>query len=191
MANGSWLLSAGVSLGLVGVALGMSGCTKTVAPTTGSPQPQFRLTASVQDLMEGLVDPSADALWDSVAYIANTAGIEDRRPRTDAEWNAVRVNAINLIEAANLLGMPGRRVTPGKTAGPGELTPAEIQQRIDDGHDTFVQFTHVLQDAGARALTAIDAKDPQGLMDAGGVIDEACEACHVTYWYPNQNRPGT
>lgn len=191
MANRSWILIARVSLGMVGVALGMTGCAKTAAPVTHSPQPQFRLAASIQDLMEGLVDTSADALWDSVAYIASTSGIEDRRPKTDAEWNAVRVSALNLIEAANLLSMPGRRVTLRSAAGPGELAPAEIQQRIDAGHDAFVQFAHVLQDAGARALTAIDLHDPQGLMDAGGVIDEACEACHVTYWYPNQNRPGT
>jgi hypothetical protein len=24
------------------------------------------------------------------------------------------------------------------------------------------------------------------LMNAGGVIDAACEACHVVYWYPKQ-----
>jgi hypothetical protein len=33
-------------------------------------------------------------------------------------------------------------------------------------------------------LDAIDAKDPQRLFDVGGEIDEACEACHLVYWYP-------
>ncbi len=140
--------------------------------------------------MEGLVDPSADALWDSVAYIATTAGTEDRRPRTADEWKAVRISAVNLIEAANLLGMQGRRVGSRSATGPGELALPDIQRHIDASHDAFVQFASALQDAGTRALTAIDAQDAQGLMDAGGVIDEACEACHVTYWYPNQNRPG-
>jgi len=54
----------------------------------------------------------------------------------------------------------------------------------------MAQFARNLQDAGLKALSAIEAKDTQGLMDAGGTIDEACEACHVTYWYPHQNRPG-
>jgi hypothetical protein len=187
----SWILSLGISLPLVGVALGAVGCARPAAPVASVPQPQFRLTATIQDLMEGLVDPSADALWDSVAYIATTAGTEDRRPRTAGEWKAVRVSAVNLIEAANLLSMPGRRVALRSAAGPGELAPPEIQRRIDASHGAFVQFAHALQDAGTRALAAIDAKDAQGLMDTGGVIDEACEACHVTYWYPNQNRPGT
>jgi hypothetical protein len=152
--------------------------------------------------MDGIIDPAADVLWDSVAYIATPKGVEDRQPRTDDEWKTVRNSAITLIEAANLLSMPGRRVgaahapadaPSGADAPPalGELSHAEIQQRIDATHEAFAQFARNLQDAGLKALAAIAAKDAQGLMDAGGTIDEACEACHVTYWYPNQNRPGT
>ncbi|GAC1452453.1 MAG: hypothetical protein PVS2B3_05920 [Steroidobacteraceae bacterium] len=143
--------------------------------------------------MEGFIDPSADALWDSVAFIATPSGTEDRRPRTDAEWQAVRTSAIRLIEAANLLGMPGRRVAVDSPAGappaPGELSHDEIQQRIGATHEGFVQFARHLQDAGLKALAAIDARNPQGLLEAGGAIDEACEACHITYWYPDQKRP--
>lgn len=140
--------------------------------------------------MDGQIDPEADALWDAVAFIASTSGTEDRRPRTDEEWRAVRLHAVSLIEATNLLSMPGRRVNDGGLpVGLGELSSAQMQQRIDSNHNNFVRFAQVLQAAGLRALAAIDAKDPQALMDAGGVIDEACEACHVTYWYPNQARP--
>ena len=81
-----------------------------------------------------------------------------------------------------------------KTVGGGVLAfyalTAQITLAPPPGQ-TFTQFARNLQDAASKALTAIDARNPQGLMDAGGVIDEACEACHVTYWYPNQNRPGT
>jgi hypothetical protein len=189
---------------LPGALLGIAGCSPNPGSVTTQPgpasqtSPPYRLTATVQDLMEGIVDPSADVLWDSVAYIATKKGVEDRQPRTDEEWKTVRYSAITLIEAANLLSMPGRSVAathnPTVTDTPpglGELSHAEIQQRIDSTHDSFIQFARNLQDAALKALTAIDAKNAQGLMDAGGVIDEACEACHVTYWYPNQNRPGT
>jgi hypothetical protein len=168
--------------------------TQTVqqAQATG----QYRLTATIQQLMDGIIDPCADVLWDSVAYIATAKGVEDRQPRTDEEWKTVRNSAITLIEAANLLSMPGRRVaaTHGPTDTPpgnGELSHAEMQQRIDSTHDSFTQFARNLQDAALKALSAIEAKDAQGLMDAGGTIDEACEACHMTYWYPHQNRPGS
>ena len=145
--------------------------------------------------MEGIIDPSADVLWDSVAYVASTRGIEDRQPRTEEEWKKVRYGAITLIEGANLLSMPGRKVAAdalhAAQAGTGELTLTEIQQRVDSSHAAFVQLARNLQDAGLKALAAIEAKDAPALMDAGGRIDEACEACHVTYWYPDQKRPGT
>jgi len=199
---------------LAGATVGITACSPNAPPGKKSEpialsgasaqhaqqSEQYRLTATVQDLMDGIIDPSADVLWDSVAYIATTKGIEDRQPRTDDEWKKVRYGAITLIEGANLLSMPGRRVagdpadgTPpakGASVGTGELTHAEIQQRIDSSHAAFVQFARNLQDAGLKALAAIKAKDATALMDAGGRIDEACEACHVTYWYPNQNRPG-
>jgi len=142
--------------------------------------------------MLGRIDPAADALWGSVAFIESPSGTEDRRPRTDAEWGAVRTHTMNLIEATKLLGIPGRTVRSGNSpAGPGELSSAVIQKKIDADQDSFVRLAGLLQDAGLKALTAIDARNVQGLMDAGGVIDEACEACHAKYWYPNQHRPGS
>ena len=38
-------------------------------------------------------------------------------------------------------------------------------------------------------LTAIDGRNIQGMLDAGERIDEVCEACHSTFWYPNQVIP--
>ncbi len=171
-------------------ALCASGSSRSAAAVPVSPPPQFLLTATIQDLMQGVVDPAADALWDSVAYIASTSGTLDRRPRSAAEWQAVRLHAVTLIEATNLLKLPGRPVkTVNSPVGVGELAPAEIGKRIAASPDTFARFADVLRAAGQKALAAIDAKDAQGLMDAGGVIDEACEACHLTYWYPDQYRP--
>ena len=175
-------------------ALTVAGCAKQQAATSVPPTPQYQLTATVHDLMEGLIDPSADTLWDSVAYIASAAGVEDRQPRTAEQWQAVRTAAVNLIEGANLLIMPGRVVAIDPPASPpqpglGELSHAQIQKRIDANHEALVQLAHGLQSAGMQALAAIDARNAQSLMDSGATIDSACEACHVTFWYPNQRRP--
>ncbi len=141
--------------------------------------------------MLGRIDPAADALWDSVATIVSAAGIEERRPRTAAEWQAVRRQAVSLIETTSLLGMPGRRVADKAAApGLGELSVAEIQRRIGASHEAFVGFASALRVAGQQALAAIDARDPRRLMDAGGVIDAACEACHLSFWYPPPTQPG-
>jgi len=151
--------------------------------------PQHPLT--IQELMDTRVDPSADVLWDSVAFIASAKGEEDRRPRTPAEWDAVRQGALALIKAVDELSRSGRRVASvEKNPGPGELPAPAIQRRIDADPAAFARHARVLKSAAQKALAAIDAKDADALMNAGGLIDEACEACHVIYWYPHQAQLG-
>jgi hypothetical protein len=166
-----------------------SSSPQTAAPAAkpAALAPDFRLTGTIKDLMDGVVDPSADYLWDSVATIVTRKGIEERRPRTDEDWKNVRRRAIALVEAPNLLMMEGRKVArPGeKSENPGiELGPEQIQEILDGDRATFIQRAHALQDAGLKALAAIDRKDVDGLSDAGEAIDEACEQCHLKYWYP-------
>ena len=58
------------------------------------PQPQYRVTATVKDIMDSMVDPIADVIWNSTATIVTYAGIEERQPRTDEDWAKVRQAAI-------------------------------------------------------------------------------------------------
>lgn len=151
----------------------------------------FRLKASIRELMDSEVDPAADFIWASVASISTRAGLEERQPRTDEEWLEVRRHAITLIEATNLLVMKGRRVSAKyePAAGAGELDTDQVQQKIDANRVAFVALAQRLQDTGLQTLAAIDAKDAAALFDLGGTIDDACESCHVTFWYPNLTLP--
>ena len=96
---------------------------------------QFQATSSVREIMQSIVAPSAQGLWDSVGTISNSKGTFDLAPHTDAEWAAVRRNAVTLVESANLLLIHGRHVAPegaatlkADDADPGtELQPAEIE----------------------------------------------------------------
>ena len=153
------------------------------------PQPEYQTTATIKDIMDSMVDPNADYLWESVATIVTAAGTEERAPRTEQDWITLRRHTIPLIEATNLLQMPGRRVAkPGeKSENPGiELGPEEIEAVINQDRAAFIDFAHGLHDAVLPALKAIEAKDVKGLSDAGEKIDTACENCHLKYWYPNQ-----
>ena len=47
------------------------------------------------DLMDSMVDPSADIIWESVATNVTATGKEDKQPRTPEEWAAVRRGAPN------------------------------------------------------------------------------------------------
>ncbi len=167
-------------------------CAEAAAPAAApapaaTPADPSQPSLTIQELMDARIDPSADVLWDSVAFIASAKGEEDRRPRTPAEWDTVRQSALALIAAVNDLSMPGRKVASiDKEPGPGELRASEIQRRIDANPHAFARHARVLESAAKKALTAIDAQDADALMSAGGLIDEACEACHLIYWYPNQ-----
>ena len=90
-------------------------------------------TATIKDIMDSMVDPSADFLFDSVAQIADEHGITEKAPHTDEEWQEVRRRAIQLLEAPNLLVMKGRKVArPGdKSENPGDRAAA----RADPGAD--------------------------------------------------------
>lgn len=141
--------------------------------------------------MDAMVDPSADYLFDAVAQIADENGVREKAPQTDEEWKEARRRAVQLLEAPNLLVMPGRRAAlpHERSQNPQiELQPEEIQKLIDADRVTFVSRARQLQDAAQAAVQAIDAKNAKGLFDAAGQLDKACENCHLHYWYPNDQR---
>jgi hypothetical protein len=118
-------------------------------------------------------------------------GTEDRRPHTDEEWQQLRRSALILVESTNLLVMEGRLVVPagGRMADEGAegvWTAADAQQLINSQHATFVQMARALHDSAEQMLKAVDAKDAEELLEVGTALDEVCETCHTTFWYPNK-----
>ena len=164
----------------------LQGCTResTNAPTA-VPATPFLVKTTIREIMDAEIDPAADALWDSVAFTATLEGEHEDRPQTPEQWQAVRRSAITLLEATNLIVMPGRRIAPANLAlPPGELDPAVLQGKLETDNAQFVAFAQVLRGLAVQAVNAIDAKDPQKLFELGGAIDSACEACHLVFWYP-------
>jgi len=80
-------------------------------------------------------------------------------PTTDGRWVTVERAALALAESGNLLLIPGRAV--------------------DDGE--WARFSRMLIDTAAQAYEAAQAKDINGVSDAGNAIYEACEGCHKKY----------
>jgi hypothetical protein len=153
------------------------------------PQPEYRTSVTVKDLMNFVVDPNADYLWGSVAVISTVKGFVEKAPRTREDWEEARRHAITLMEASNLLQIPGRPVArPGdKAKDPRVEEPPEvIQTLIDSDRANWTRNAQGLYDAGLLMLKAIDAQNAQALQDAGEDLDKACETCHVRYWYPHQ-----
>lgn len=159
-----------------------NGCAKT-RPA----EPELIKTTTIKDIMDSMVDPSGEFLFESVVTISDENGITEKAPQTDEEWREVRHRAVTLLEAPNLLVMSGRKVAqPSERPERAEieLAPERIQALIDGDRVRFINRARDLQDAAMTALKAIDAKDKKALFDALMGIDKACENCHLEYWYP-------
>jgi hypothetical protein len=171
---------------LAGALLVGSACAKTRPP-----EPALLGSSTIKDIMDSMVDPSADFIFDSVAMIADEHGITEKAPQTDDEWRDVRRRAIQLLEAPNLLVMKGRQVARADDTSKNpeiELQPAQIQVLIDEDVAGFRERARTLQEAARAALQASDMKDSKALFQAAERLDKACENCHLRYWYPNDKR---
>jgi hypothetical protein len=144
---------------LMGVVLIVACETPSTAP------PPFVPVGDVQQLMEMVIDPAADIVWESVGTIVTFDGTEEIFPRSDEEWSTVRNSAMVLAESGNLL-MVGDRA---KGEGP------------------WMIMSQALVEAGMVALEAAEAKDPEAVFAVGEQIYNACETCHVLYWYTEED----
>ncbi len=163
-------------------ALTAAACTQAPAP----PSPEYRPTATVKDIMDSVIDPGSDALWDSVEIIATLEGTVHKEPKSDDDWKVLRRAAVSIVEASNLLLIPGRHVAkPGEKAEDArvDLNPDEIEARIAKDLAAWTRHAHELHDAAMESLKAVEARDVPALLNAGETLDAACESCHRNYWY--------
>jgi hypothetical protein len=180
---------------IIGTALGflcLAACSQQPKPAAQEQAPEFRTTGTIKDIMDSLVDPGADYIWGAVETVVSAKGVEEKAPHTDEEWKEVRRRAIMLLEATNLLQIPGRHVArPGEKADDPkvELGPEQIEELINKDRASWIKYAHGLHDATMEALKAIEMKNSEALLDSGDAIDNACEKCHLQYWYPNEKPP--
>ena len=177
---------------LLVVAALSAACLATPAPPARVVDPPFRATSTIRELMQSMVAPSAQGLWDSVGRVSDAKGTRDLEPKSAEEWAAVRRHAVSLMESTNLLLIPGRHVAreghqtlKADDAVPGsELPPAEIEKRINETWAAWTLMAHNLHGTAASLLDAIDKKDVARLESIGSDLDAVCESCHLTFWYP-------
>jgi hypothetical protein len=146
-----------------------------------------QVNSSIKDLMESIIDPSADVLWGAVGTVVDREGIHESLPKTQEDWRDLRRAAVRIIEGGNLLTMPGRDAAPvgTKSETPGvELEPPQIAALIEQNRETFDTFAKELQVLGSEALRASEARNAALLLDIGARMENVCESCHQTFWYP-------
>ncbi len=135
----------------------LAGCNPLPPPAPVAPP--YNTTLSLKQVMESVIDPAADEVWESVAIIITDKGENHKAPKTDEEWAKVRSGAATLVESGNLLMLQGRA-------------------RDDKNWNAAARR---LSDAAMIALRATEKKDVAALFDSGATIFNACSACHTKY----------
>src|SRR6185295_3556674 len=99
------------------------------------------------------------------------------------EWEVVRLAALRVLEATNLLMIPGRKVARpherSKTPNV-ELEPEEIEANINKDRPKFNALAKALHDEAVKVLATLETKNADAIVEAGGNMDQACENCHST-----------
>ena len=168
-------------------AVAVSGCSAKPEATTPPAAPVFTPVLSVKELMENIVDPQSDYVFDAVGSDITPKGIVDIKPTTDEDWTRIQRGAYVLAESSNLLKMT-RKMAPDGAANvePGgpELTPAQIEAKVKANPALWNSHADTLRTEALKVIDIVKARDADKLLAAGSAIDQACEACHLDFWYP-------
>ncbi len=124
------------------------------------PPPPYVSVTELPEVMNWILDPAADVLWDSAGAIITEAGTEDLAPTTDAGWDHARNNAATVAEVGNLL-----------------MLPHLAKDRRD-----WIEIAQGLVRAGVAARDAATAHDADALFEAGANLYNVCVSCHQLYW---------
>jgi hypothetical protein len=154
-ARSSILASFAVVLGCAAAACGGATPADSV-PAAGGPAVPLRAVASVDQLMDAIIIPSSQHVFDAVVYVN---GQLEQSPKSDDDWFRIQMSALAVAEAGNLLMLP---------------------PRAKDGGE-WLTFSRALTDSAYRVAQAAEAKNLDLVLQTGGEMYNACTACHEKY----------
>ena len=157
------------------------------APLWGELSP----VVSVKELMRDLIDPLADNIFNAVSTVLTMQGTVETAPKTEEDWNRIRIGAVTMAEAAYLLKVRRPFAPAGDlndSVGPEavELSPDQITAKIEKDPVEWNGRIEALRNVGLQVLDIVKRKDVAELWDAAENLDIACESCHRSYWYPGE-----
>jgi len=156
-----WLFVVSVALFICGIGFIIAaGRQRQAAPDAAQPAiAAARPVASIRQIMNGIVGPGANAVFNAVSTTVSEKGVEEVFPRNDEEWATLGNSAAALAEAGNLMMLEGRAVDTGE----------------------WIKMSRELVDAGTQALKAVEAKSTEDVLTAGEKVNESCDNCHAKY----------
>src|SRR6185436_686496 len=148
---------------------------------------------SVKELMQYMIDPIADNIFDAVWTDITPKGNINYEPKTDEDWDKVKTGAVTLAEGIYLLKVPRPFTPPGdvnNSTGPNppELSPTQIKAMVEKDPVLWNAKIEALRNVALEVIEIVKKKDVNELFQASEDLDEACENCHLEYWYPGDKK---
>jgi hypothetical protein len=183
--------------GLLVVGLLLPACSSPSPEPAAPPASTTKLwgdiqtTVSVKELMGDLLDPGSDFIFLAAGSEVTASGVREWKPETDEDWDKVRMGAVIMAEASQLLRVHRPWAPPGdlnNSVGPDapELSPDQIEAKVQGDPVFWDAKVQALENVGREVLDVVKNKDVDQLFAAGEDLDHACEDCHLVYWYPNE-----
>jgi hypothetical protein len=179
-------------------AFACSGSKQTSTQTpTPPPRPELwgdlKPIVSVKELMRDMIDPASDFVFDAIGTTITKKGRVETMPKNDADWDRIRIGAVTMAEGVYLLKIPRPFAPPGddnNSAGPepAELSPAQIVAKLQRDPVLWNAKIEALRNVGLEVIEIVKRKDVNELWDAAENLDQACEQCHLEYWYPGEKQ---
>ncbi len=175
----------------------LSACSPSKAPAPASAPPpaaqalwgDMKPVVSVKELMRDMLDPASDYIFDAVKIETTKAGTVEKLPKTDEDWERLRIGATTIAEGVYLLKIPRPFAPAGdenNSKGPDatELSPAQIKAKLEKDPVLWNAKIEALRNVGLEVLDIVKKKNTAELWEASYNLDQACESCHLQYWYP-------
>jgi hypothetical protein len=173
-----------VSLFLLGGSLLIA---SVYAAEGGAPAP------NLHNLMKNVVAVQTQVIWDVGNNAQDDSGNPDPKKLTAANWakagdaaSKVKDALQSLARAPHVMAAaPGQKID-GEGGTPGAFGAKEVQKAIDAQPKVFQAFAIQLSGSMDELLAAVKARNAQKFFDVSGRLDQECESCHQTFWYPDE-----
>lgn len=145
------------------------------APAKGSPAAsRAQVSANLGQLMKGILYPNSNVIF--AAQDQNPAAVPKAPDPSTATnplassyggWEAVENSSLAIVEAANLLSIPGRKCANGVA--------------VPMNNPDWPKFVQGLRDAGMTSYKAAQSKNQDNILTAADALTTACANCHNQY----------
>jgi len=145
---------------LAACAAALIACSPQKSGAKGAGEAKFNADLPMTEFMGHVVDPAAFLYWDNSGSVVTEAGEQDRYPTTDEGWDVLVTGASTLVEAGNMLQLPGR-----------------VREPVAEWN----KYSQMLSQRAMIARAAAEKHDKTAVFDEGARLYEVCVACHEKF----------